>query len=147
MKRAQKTNINRSLKEVDSSLHGWLSTGSRFQWRKLTADVVETATGKVQCMSSEWVSPRYVPLESLPAVQSGQSLGPWRALPQTPPPLIRFLSCGVESLAEMVYPLMYFFKNLNYLIYSETVLNNLTTSKGTPLQYSCLENPMDGGAW
>ena len=21
------------------------------------------------------------------------------------------------------------------------------TSHGTPLQYSCLENPMDGGAW
>ena len=21
------------------------------------------------------------------------------------------------------------------------------TSNGTPLQYSCLENPMDGGAW
>ena len=25
-------------------------------------------------------------------------------------------------------------------------LNNLP-SNGTPLQYSCLENPMDGGAW
>jgi len=23
----------------------------------------------------------------------------------------------------------------------------LLTSNGTPLQYSCLENPMDGGAW
>ena len=23
----------------------------------------------------------------------------------------------------------------------------LPTSNGTPLQYSCLENPMDGGAW
>ena len=22
-----------------------------------------------------------------------------------------------------------------------------THSSGTPLQYSCLENPMDGGAW
>ena len=23
----------------------------------------------------------------------------------------------------------------------------MTASNGTPLQYSCLENPMDGGAW
>ena len=23
----------------------------------------------------------------------------------------------------------------------------LTVASGTPLQYSCLENPMDGGAW
>ena len=35
-----------------------------------------------------------------------------------------------------------------------TVRSNLTPTrvaigegKGTPLQYSCLENPMDGGAW
>ena len=28
-------------------------------------------------------------------------------------------------------------------------INNLTLGEGngTPLQYSCLENPMDGGAW
>ena len=25
--------------------------------------------------------------------------------------------------------------------------SQLVTSNGTPLQYSCLENPMDGGAW
>ena len=24
---------------------------------------------------------------------------------------------------------------------------NFTDGNGTPLQYSCLENPMDGGAW
>ena len=29
------------------------------------------------------------------------------------------------------------FKSINYLVLSH----------GTPLQYSCLENPMDGGAW
>ena len=23
----------------------------------------------------------------------------------------------------------------------------MNTSNGTPLQYSCLENPMDGGPW
>ena len=26
-------------------------------------------------------------------------------------------------------------------------LNSIGTYNGTPLQYSCLENPMDGGAW
>ena len=26
-------------------------------------------------------------------------------------------------------------------------LTNLREGNGTPLQYSCLENPMDGGAW
>ena len=32
-----------------------------------------------------------------------------------------------------------------YLIYSIVYL--LGEGNGTPLQYSCLENPMDGGAW
>ena len=27
------------------------------------------------------------------------------------------------------------------------VLGSNGEGKGTPLQYSCLENPMDGGAW
>ena len=31
--------------------------------------------------------------------------------------------------------------NLQILIFLLVILN------GTPLQYSCLENPMDGGAW
>ena len=32
---------------------------------------------------------------------------------------------------------------------NQTELKNIssTPSNGTPLQYSCLENPMDGGAW
>ena len=25
--------------------------------------------------------------------------------------------------------------------------HNILPANGTPLQYSCLENPMDGGAW
>ena len=28
-----------------------------------------------------------------------------------------------------------------------TIINIERESNGTPLQYSCLENPMDGGAW
>ena len=27
------------------------------------------------------------------------------------------------------------------------MLSNFGEGNGTPLQYSCLENPMDGGAW
>ena len=31
--------------------------------------------------------------------------------------------------------------------FSTHVCNKLREGKGTPLQYSCLENPMSGGAW
>ena len=31
-----------------------------------------------------------------------------------------------------------------FLIYPEAIFGE---GSGTPLQYSCLENPMDGGAW
>ena len=27
------------------------------------------------------------------------------------------------------------------------IMESLDLEKGTPRQYSCLENPMDGGAW
>ena len=30
---------------------------------------------------------------------------------------------------------------------STLFFENLGEGSGTPLQYSCLENPMDGGAW
>ena len=29
----------------------------------------------------------------------------------------------------------------------EHIYRNIGEGNGTPLQYSCLENPMDGGAW
>ena len=32
-------------------------------------------------------------------------------------------------------------------MYSERSLKHPREGNGTPLQYSCLENPMDGGAW
>ena len=31
--------------------------------------------------------------------------------------------------------------------FSLSLLRNLGKGNGKPLQYSCLENPMDGGAW
>ena len=36
------------------------------------------------------------------------------------------------------------FKKLNDI---SSALKNNGEDNGTPLQYSCLENPMDGGAW
>ena len=35
----------------------------------------------------------------------------------------------------------------NILVIYSQVLISLRGGDGTPLQYSCLENPMDGGAW
>ena len=32
-------------------------------------------------------------------------------------------------------------------IFSAAYVGKLGEGNGTPLQYSCLENPMDGGAW
>ena len=53
---------------------------------------------------------------------------------------------GLGSIVEMlkskllgVYFLATFNKGALYLKFGE--------GNGTPLQYSCLENPMDGGAW
>ena len=36
---------------------------------------------------------------------------------------------------------------INYRLYFERANSDLGEGNGTPLQYSCLENPMDGGAW
>ena len=36
--------------------------------------------------------------------------------------------------------------NLHFLLYDHMYCSTGEGS-GTPLQYSCLENPMDGGAW
>ena len=32
-------------------------------------------------------------------------------------------------------------------VYLATTVSNMGEGNGTPLQYPCLENPMDGGAW
>ena len=37
--------------------------------------------------------------------------------------------------------------NVNILGISELKWTGMGEFNGTPLQYSCLENPMDGGAW
>ena len=35
----------------------------------------------------------------------------------------------------------------NYILYIKGNRREIGEGDGTPLQYSCLENPMDGGAW
>ena len=39
------------------------------------------------------------------------------------------------------------FFNIHYYKFSNNLLKTFREGYGTPLQYSCLENPMDGGAW
>ena len=39
------------------------------------------------------------------------------------------------------------FKNHNHLHFKVSYISISGEGNGTPLQYSCLENPMDGGAW
>ena len=38
------------------------------------------------------------------------------------------------------------FYHCNFIFYSDSI-HNTREGNGNPLQYSCLENPMDGGAW
>ena len=39
----------------------------------------------------------------------------------------------------------YYYRLCNYILCCGKI--TLGEGDGTPLQYSCLENPMDGGAW
>ena len=43
---------------------------------------------------------------------------------------------------KVIYICHFFFCSNNIALW-----NVLEKEKGNPLQYSCLENPMDGGAW
>ena len=38
-------------------------------------------------------------------------------------------------------------KNYLQVFYLAGLVEGIGEGSGTPLQYSCLENPMDGGAW
>ena len=42
--------------------------------------------------------------------------------------------------------MLQYFKLLKYFFYT-TLSYDVQEDNGTPHQYSCLENPMDGGAW
>ena len=60
-------------------------------------------------------------------------------IPSTPP--LKVISMSEMSICfhYLVTCLLFMFISMLYLFFGE--------GNGTPLQYSCLENPMDGGAW
>ena len=53
--------------------------------------------------------------------------------------------CMFCILLNLVNRGYYFFQNISTLLSFYLILYG--EGNGTPLQYSCLENPMDGGAW
>ena len=68
------------------------------------------------------------------------------------------MDCIVHGVAKSQTQLSDFHFHFHWLLYAaEGLLNNCFfwvilgisygEGNGTPLQYSCLENPMDGGAW
>ena len=52
-----------------------------------------------------------------------------------------FIKFSIKNQPEMLY-----LKVLNLYIYLQ-ICDIYGEGNGTPLQYTCLENPMDGGAW
>ena len=44
-------------------------------------------------------------------------------------------------------PSIHLFKHIVTSTFSESLVQHHQEGNGTPLQYSCPENPMDGGAW
>ena len=63
------------------------------------------------------------------------------------------MSLPQNLYAVISFPYIHYFKNYfaislsNYLIFQVSLGIAAGEGNGTPLQYSCLENPMDGGAW
>ena len=53
----------------------------------------------------------------------------------------------IEQLSLTVKPMMLNFQNSIWGPGRDAGSWSLGEGNGTPLQYSCLENPMDGGAW
>ena len=65
-------------------------------------------------------------------------------------------SLSVSSIGNILLCILgiFFFFNYHYVFVLLVVLPticfglfHIRVGDGTPLQYSCLENPMDGGAW
>ena len=80
----------------------------------------------------------------------------WVLVALNNPGIKRKLSCGQEGISakdsDIQHPSNY---NYNYTIILINIMyvNNknvhilIGEGNGTPLQYSCLENPIEGGAW
>ena len=73
----------------------------------------------------------------------------WRGLPSPPPGDLP--DSGIEP-APLMSPALaggFFTTNATWEAFciSKELANLSREGNGIPLQYSCLENPMDGGAW
>ena len=49
------------------------------------------------------------------------------------------------GILHLTHPILFFFSIQN--LFNNKVESGVGEGNGNPLQYSCLENPMDGGAW
>ena len=57
-----------------------------------------------------------------------------------------YSACGERTL-KLCVCVCVFSKGCKLYRYVTYLIGYLREGNGTPLQYSCLENPMDGGAW
>ena len=87
-----------------------------------------------------------------------QSKGLSRVFSSTTVQKHQFFSAQISLMVQLLYPYMTTGKTIALTIQTFVgkvmslpfnMLSRLVTGEGngTPLQYSCLENPMDGGAW
>ena len=58
-----------------------------------------------------------------------------------------YLNLYINFIVLEITTLLSFSTISGIYLYFYMVYGCLGESNGTPLQYSCLENPMDGGAW
>ena len=61
--------------------------------------------------------------------------------------IIESLKAPLNLLGWTTHSLDPFTYSIYQEIFKETLACLFGEGNGTPLQYSCLENPMDGGAW
>ena len=66
----------------------------------------------------------------------------WR-IPQTGEPAVYGVAQSRTQLKRLSSSSVYL--NINLFLYTNRYISG--EGNGTPLQYSCLENPMNGGAW
>ena len=48
---------------------------------------------------------------------------------------------------KMKTAMKYYYTSIKMAKIKRSVIRSVGEGNGTPLQYSCLESPMDGGAW
>ena len=129
------------------AIHRWQPTRLRRPWDSPGKNTGVDCHFLLQCMKvkSESEVAQSCPTRSDPMVaayQAPPSMGfsrqeYWSGVPL--PSLVQKSKFEFFSLGSNDHPEGHSFLMVNSLPYGE--------GSGTPLQYSCLENPMDGGAW